>query len=79
MKRLELPAARGLRVRLSDSVIGMQNPHMIFLIVFLQRLAPVHFNWHSPSNGLLRAGKYRLFSSTNARGSHGVKCCRRGK
>ena len=30
VKRLELPAARGLRVRLSDSVIGMQNPHMIF-------------------------------------------------
>ena len=49
------------------------------LIVFLQRLAAVHFNWHSPSNGLLRAGKYRLFGSTNARGSHGVKCCRRGK
>ena len=30
VKRLELPAARGLRVRLSESVIGMQNPHMIF-------------------------------------------------
>ena len=66
VKRLELPAARKTLIWSS-------------LVVFLQRLAAVHFNWHSPSNGLLRAGKYRLFGSTNARGSHGVKCCRRGK
>ena len=55
------------------------KPARSSLIVVLQELAAVHFNWYSPGNGLLRAGKYRLFGSTNTRGSHGVKCCRRGE
>lgn len=38
MKRLELPAARCLCVRLSESVIGMQNPLDLLLLSFYRNL-----------------------------------------